>query len=102
MADFIFKDNEGYFLFEAVISTHTLYCLYDFFHKFYTDFVSDGENQYHIDMQELKKKVLSITLGEPEDLCDTSSVCTREEVLNDLLAVVGKLPPNTYYIYYGY
>ena len=101
MADFIFKDNDGYFLFEAVISSHTLYCLYDFFEKFYTTFASDGENQYHIDMQELKKRVLSITLGDPEVLCDTSSVCTREEVLNDLLAVVGKLPPNTYYIYYG-
>lgn len=101
MADFIFKDNEGYSLFEVVISTHTLRCLYDFFNHFYTDYASAGENQYHIDMQELKKRILSITLGEPEVLCDSSSVCTREEVLKDLLAVIGKLPPNTYYIYYG-
>lgn len=101
MADFIFKDKDGYHLFEARVSTHTLYCLYDLLQKYYKKYASDGENQYHIDMQELKKDVLSITLGDPEVKCISHSPCTREEVLNDLLAVVGKLPPDTYYIYYG-
>lgn len=101
MADFIFKDNDGYHLFEARVSTHTLYCLYDLLQKYYKNTASVGENKYYIDMQELKKDVLSITIGDPEVKCTTSSSCTREEVLNDLLAVVGKLPPDTYYIYYG-
>lgn len=101
MADFKVMDKEYLTIFSASVSSHTLPCLYDFLNQFEPVHESIGTNSYQLDIHKLKKEVLKLTLGNPVNICNSASQCTREEVLNDLLSVLSNRESGTYYIYYG-
>ena len=101
MADFQVMDKEHLTIFSARVSHHTMNCLYDFLEQFEPEHYSLGTNGYQLDIHKLKKEVLKITLGNPVNICNSASQCTREEVLNDLLSVLSSRESGTYYIYYG-
>ena len=102
MADFQVMDNDYMTLiFSARVSHHTMNCLYDFLEQFEPEHESLGTNSYQLDIHKLKKEVLKLTLGNPLNICNRGSECTREEVLNDLLSILSNRESGTYYIYYG-
>ena len=101
MADFQVMDEHSLTVFSARVSFHTMNCLYDFLNQFEPEHESIGTNSYELDIHKLKKEVLKLTLGNPVNICNSASQCTREEVLNDLLSVLTNRESGTYYIYYG-
>ena len=101
MADFQVMNKDHLSIFSASVSFHTMNCLYDFLNQFEPEHESIGTNSYELDIHKLKKEVLKLTLGNPVNICNSASQCTREEVLNDLLSVLSNRESGTYYIYYG-
>ena len=101
MADFQVMDKNHLTIFSASVSFHTMNCLYDFLNHFEPVHESIGTNSYQLDIHKLKKEVLKLTLGNPVNICNSASQCTREEVLNDLLSILTNRESGTYYIYYG-